>query len=153
MNKAYDGLDLDAIFTEEWYQNITSAAIYALMHIDTDDEKIKDQIALKIVDYNIERAIKEAVLSELVNTLPKTLNWKNKQVTKAFKEFKDIIDTCCVCPAFKEYKVKILFKKASILFREFMYWKKLVKEHYPTINLSVLSTPDPSAFYLKLEKN
>ena len=153
MNKVCTDIDLDSIFTEEWYQNITSAAVYALTHLNTIDEKAKDRIALQIVDYNIEKAIKNALLSGLMDTLPKTLNWKNKQVTTAFTEFKDIIDTCCICPAFKEYKVKILFKKTSILLAEFLNWNKLVEKHYPNIGLSIIPTRDPYAFYLKLEKN
>jgi len=153
MNRIYNNIDLDSIFTEEWYQNITSAAIYALAHLKIEDEKARDRLALKIIDYNIEKAIKEAVLSNVLEELPKTLNWKNKQVTKAFTEFKDIIDTCCICPTFKEFKVKILFKKASILLMHLLDWKNLVKEYYPEIEISVISTKDPNAFYLKLEKN
>ena len=153
MSRIYNNIDLDSIFTEEWYQNITSAAVYALAHLKIEDEKIRDRLALKIVDYNIEKTIKEAVLSEVLNELPKTLNWKNKQITKAFTEFKDIVDTCCVCPKFKEYKVKILFKKASTLLMHLLDWKKLVNENYPEIEISITSTKDPNAFYLKLEKS
>lgn len=145
-------IDLDSIFNEEWYQNITQAAIYTFMHLNVD-KTVRDQLALRIVDYNIEKRLKEVLLSDIINTLPKTINWKNKQITTAFREFKDIIDSCDICPALDEYKVKILLDKNSKILRYFEEWKNLTNEHYPTLNISILKTKDPNAVYLKIIRN
>lgn len=147
-----ESIDLDAIFNEEWYKSLTITTLYALSHLNCTDEKIRDRLTLRIIDYNIEKAIKKAVLSNIIDSLPRTLDWKNIQATNAFTELKNIIDSYNVCPVKKLYKVKILVKKTSNLYNILIEWCKAIAEHYPDIDLTLTTTCDPNSLYLTLKK-
>ena len=54
-------------------------------------------------------------------------------------EFKDIVDSCDICPNFKKYKAKIITGQSGLMTNEFLLWKELVNTHYPKLNL--VATP------------
>ena len=83
---------LNNIFDQQWYIN-TSNAIALAMDSFTKQNILFDQqvLAQDIIDYNVDKQLKEKVFDHLIETLPKELNCENKSITEAFVEFKDII--------------------------------------------------------------
>lgn len=130
---------LNNIFDQQWYIN-TSNAIALAMDSFTRQNILFDQqvLAQDIIDYNVDKQLKEKVFDHLIETLPKELNWENKSITEAFVEFKDIIDSCDLCPKFKKYSVKVKIANSGIMKNEFLLWKELVNTEYPRLNLTTI---------------
>lgn len=150
MNKKTQALDLNSIFTDEWCKNIIDASTFAINKLSQSYIFDMDEVVNRVVEYNIEKALDEAILPNLVNTLPKTLDWTKTSVTDAFSEFKDIIDSCDLCPTFKEYKVKIIVKDRAVLLEQFEMWKECVNKYYPHLTITLSDSKTKAAFYMKV---
>ena len=143
--------NLDEIFTQDWYDNVVKAANFAMQN--TKNKNISDEaLALYIIDYNINKRLHEKVLENLVSTLPKIINWENKDLIDAFNEFKDIIDSCDICPNFKKYKAKIITGQSGLMTNEFLLWKELVNTHYPKLNLVTTPLKTKNHYTLEITK-
>lgn len=127
---------IDDLFDQEWYDNVMKATELALDNSDKINMDPDDLISY-IVDYNIQKRLHEKILNSLVDTLPTKINWKNTDILDAFNEFKDIIDSCDICPSFKKYKAKIFIKNSSKLKKELFMWEELVNENYPNLKVTV----------------
>lgn len=143
---------LDEIFTEEWYNDVKAVTNFALDH----SNKFKmepEALAQYIIDYNITKRLQEKVIENLVDTLPKVIDWKDKAVTMAFLEFKDLVDCCSICPKFKTYKVRIKNINSGVLLNEFYLWKELVNSDYPNLFLTIVPLKTKHQFRLEIKKS
>lgn len=130
---------LNEIFDQQWYIKTSEAIALALDNFIKQNIIFdQDVLAQDIINYNIDRQLKEKVFNNLINTLPKELNWENKAITEAFIEFKDIVDSCDLCPKFKKYSVKVRIADSGIMKNEFLLWKELVNTEYPKLNLTAI---------------
>lgn len=125
--------NLDDIFTDEWYNNVIKATDFALEH---NKSNVNEEALIKyIIDYNIVKQLQEKVLDNLVNTLPKQIDWRNKDIVNIFNEFKDLVDSCNICSKFKKYSVKLILDENTCAANELFIWKDLVNSSYPNLKL------------------
>ena len=134
MNKKTQALDLNSIFTDEWCTNVINASMFAINKLSQSYIFDTNEVVNRVVEY----------------TLPKTLDWTKTSIMDAFSEFKDIIDSCDLCPIFKEYKVKIIVKDRAVLLEQFEMWKECVNKYYPHLNVTLSDSKTKTAFYMKV---
>lgn len=149
-NDADDNFEsLDEIFNQDWFDGVDQAIMFAMLNADKLNVNT-DTLPQQIIDYNITKRLREVVLENLVDTLPKTLNWTNKPIFQAFEEFKDIVDSCDICPNFNKYTVKIICGDSKLLQNSFIEWKDIVNEHYPSIALTIEQMKTKNHFKLQV---
>lgn len=142
--------NLDDIFTDEWYNNVIAATDFALEH-NTLNIKEED-LAKYIIDYNIVKQLQEKVLNTLIDTLPKNIDWRGKDILCAFNEFKDIVDSCVICPNFKKYSAKIFFDEKSSLINELLIWQELVNSTYSELEIKTNKLKRTNQYKLQITK-
>ena len=128
-------LDLNEIFNDDWLNNVYNAAILAMCY-GKDKDKDVEEIAKSVIDYNIEKQLEECVLTTLINTLPKRLNWKNKNLAEAFNDFKEILDICSISK-FKKYKLHLTIDPSPAFKKTLFLWQDLAKQDYPELQLTI----------------
>ena len=124
-------LDLNEYFNEEWHENVIGAIDLA-MSTGRIDPRQYERLVDYVIDYNIERTLDEVILPNLVKTLPKRFDW-NKDFKVVFTEFKDIIDSCDVCPTFTKYKATVKLGADNFVKNYILSMKEYVNSYYPTL--------------------
>lgn len=143
---------LNTIFNDEWYNNVSDTINYAIEKTKNVKNVNIDNIIHSVIDYNINKRLETEVLNKLTDYLPKELDWREIDVISAFNEFKDIIDTCDVCPNFKKYTLKIKTPKKSILNNEILIWKEIVNSNYPDLTIIMKELKTEKAYKLVISK-
>ena len=124
-------IDLEEIFNEEWLGNVYNAAIVAMDHVKSKNGNIEETVRT-VVDYNIEKKLEETILVKLKDSLPKSINWQDKNLIEAFDEFKEILDICDVVN-FKKHNLKINIGNSKITEQNLQHWKNIANIDYPNL--------------------
>lgn len=127
---------MNKIFDQEWYDTVMEATVLACDNADKIGMKREDIID-QVINYNINKRIEDVILNSLIEGLPKSLDWKNIDVIEAFEDFKNIVDSCDICPSFVDYSVKIQLNKSNRIKQELFEWKELVNNNYPALKLII----------------
>jgi len=138
-------IDLEKVFNDEWLTNVYNAALVAMDHTKNKDGNV-EETARSVIDYNIEKRLEETILTELKKSLPKSINWKNKNLVEAFDEFKQILDICDVVD-FKKLNIKINIGDSKITEQNLQHWKNIANIDYPNLELSTTKLENKNNIY------
>jgi hypothetical protein len=127
-------IDLDKLFPEDWYENVTKVTNYVLNNMNIPDEDI-DSVASYIVEYNINKQMDDKLLNCISYDLPEYLSFVDAPSTEVFSEFKNILDICDACPAFREHIIYFQTDDLERNKRTLNLWKSLAKKDFPHLIL------------------
>lgn len=139
--------DIDKIFPEDWYVNVTKATNYVLENMKIPPEKV-EEVLLSIVDYNINKQLNEKVFGSVKEDLPQYLSFVDTPSTSLFQEFKRIIEVCDICSSFKEHITYFQITDDKD-FTTLNFWVNLAKKQYSGLKFS-LRKPKSEPFCAKL---
>ena len=143
----YKNLDAEELFPTAWYENVTNATNYVLSKINVPEERIDDVIS-HIIEYNINKQIRNKLLDCVADNLPEYLSLIDTPATRILNEFKDILDACDICPSFKEHVLYIQMSDPVKDKKRILFWKKLAESDFK--NLSITSREMKSQECMKL---
>lgn len=147
MNKKEENL-IENLFDENWYTNVAKAIDFTLSNSSTLDLS-EEEIVNDILEYNITRVLEEKIIADLVNTLPRSYDWKEKSITEIIESFNDIISSCNICKNFKKYTAKVILNDSGVIKNQLLFLKEAVNSDYK--DLFVTFTPMKTKNHYKLE--
>lgn len=142
---------LEALFPEEWYRKVTQAIEFAIRKLGCDNMKAVD-LAKYIIDYNIEMRLESALSESAELILPKSVDWSKMQNQDAFEAFNALLETCDLCKKLKNYTLEINFGVNNVLYNEFLLWKEVLPNRFPSLNIKLSPTKTHGVHILKITK-
>lgn len=127
-------LDMEELFPQSWYENVTNATNYVLSEINLPEEKI-DDVVLHIINYNINKQLSNKLSESISENLPCYLSFVDTPVTKVFNEFKNTLDACDICTSLKEHVMYFQSDNIESDKKKLNFWKTLAKKEYKNLSL------------------
>jgi hypothetical protein len=144
-------IDLEKLFPEDWYENVSKATNYVLNNMNIPDEDI-DNVASYIVEYNINKQMDDKLLNCISYDLPEYLSFIDAPSTEVFDEFKTLLDVCDMCPSFKEHVVYFQIEDLERNKKTLNLWKNLAKKDFPALVLSIKELKSQDCIKLIIRK-
>lgn len=142
---------INELFDVTWYDNVAKAIEYTL----SNSKKLnmtEEEIVSNIIEYNITKTLEEKIISDLVNTLPKSYDWKNKTSKEIFDTFIDIITSCNICKNFKKYTAKIVLNDSGIIKNQLLCWKEMANSDYKDLFIQIIPMKTKNHYKLEVKR-
>lgn len=144
-------LNKDELFPTSWYENVTNATNYVLEKINIPEERVDDVIK-HILDYNINKQIRNKLLDCATDNLPEYLSLVDTPSTKILNDFKDILDACDICPSFKEHVLYIQMSDCVKDKKHILFWKKLAEKDFKNLSIKAREIKSQECMKLTIRK-
>lgn len=142
-------INVNDVFTQEVMDNMHDAALFAMEYAKENGKDI-EKVACDVIAYNIDKAIEDSLDKVLIKALPKSLDWKNKNLIDIFDEIKDILDLFDIV-SLKKHKIKVKLNDEKTK-DDIISWQALIKEDYPELKMNMIKLKEKDTYKIEISK-